>query len=110
MGTFLGTSSQQQLGHGYVVGHDGYIKGQQAFTVWGVEVQLFQTVLGQKQLYQVQFLVLHRLEQSFITLKLTKESSNSVIFYGKAYVIFRDIPASVKTENKIHFLSLTTIV
>lgn len=40
VGTLLGTSSQQQLGHGHVVGHDGDIEGQQALTVWGVEVQL----------------------------------------------------------------------
>lgn len=66
----LGTSSQQQLCHGYVVGHDGNVEGQQAFAVGGVEVQLLQTILGQQQLHQVQLLVLNSLEQRFVTLEL----------------------------------------
>lgn len=73
VGALLSTSSQQQFGHGHVVGHDGDIKGQQALTVWGVEVQLLQTVLGQEQLHQVQLLVLDGLKQCFITLKLRQK-------------------------------------
>lgn len=70
MGALLGTGSQQQLGHGHVVGHDSDIEGQETLAVWGVEVQLLQTVLRQEQLDQVQLLVLHCLEQRFITLEL----------------------------------------
>lgn len=73
VGALLSASSQQQFGHGHVVGHDGNIEGQQALTVWGVEVQLLQTVLGQEQLHQVQLLVLDSLEQCFITLKLRQK-------------------------------------
>lgn len=47
VGTLLGTGTQEQLGHGRIVGHDGDIKGQEAFAVWRVEVQLLQTVLRQ---------------------------------------------------------------
>lgn len=43
----LGTGSQQELGHGYIIGHDSDIEGQEALAVWSVEVQLLQTVLGQ---------------------------------------------------------------
>lgn len=71
----LGTSSQQQLCHGHVVGHDGDVEGQQALAVGGVEVQLLQTVLGQEQLHQVQLLVLDSLKQGFVTLELRKEDA-----------------------------------
>lgn len=74
---FLGTGSQQKLGHGHVIGHDGDIERQEALAVWSVEVQLLQTVLGKQQLNQVQLLVLHRLKQSFVTLELLhKEDFN----------------------------------
>lgn len=73
VGALLSTSPQQQFGHGHVVGHDGDIEGQEALTVWSVEVQLLQTVLGQEQLHQVQLLVLYGLEQCFITLKLRQK-------------------------------------
>lgn len=69
----LGAGSQQQLGHGHVVGHDGDVEGQQALAVGGVEVQLLQTVLGQEQLHQVQLLVLHGLKQGFATLELRQK-------------------------------------
>lgn len=69
----LGTSSQQQLCHGHVVGHYGDVEGQQALTVGGVQVQLLQTVLGQEQLHQVQLLVLDSLKQGFITVELRKK-------------------------------------
>lgn len=70
VGALLGSSSEKQLGHGHIVGHDGDIQGQETLTVWGVEVQLLQTVLRQKQLHQVQLLVLHCLKQRCITLEL----------------------------------------
>lgn len=66
----LGSGPQQKLSHGHIVGHDGDIERQETFTVWSVEVQLLQAVLGQKKLDQVQFLVLHCLKQSFIALEL----------------------------------------
>lgn len=75
VGALLGTSSQQQLCHGHIVGHDSDIEGQETLAVWGVVVQLLQTVLGQKQLNQVHLLVLHRLEQRFITLELRYKES-----------------------------------
>lgn len=43
----LGSGSQQQLCHRYIVGHDGNVERQQALAVGGVEVQFLQTVLGQ---------------------------------------------------------------
>lgn len=75
VGALLGTSSQQQLGHGHVVGHDSNIEGQEALAVWGVEVQLLQTVLGQKKLYQVQLLMLHCLKQCFVTVELQEKET-----------------------------------
>lgn len=80
MGALLGSSSEKQLGHGHIVGHDGDVQGQEPLTVRGVEVQLLQTVLGQKQLHQVQLLVLHCLKQRFITLELLwKDDAHEVI-------------------------------
>lgn len=80
----LGAGSQQQLGHGHVVGHDGDVEGQQALAVGGVEVQLLQTVLGQEQLHQVQLLVLDGLKQGFATLELRQkddaETSDSLLW------------------------------
>lgn len=76
MRALLGSSSQQQLCHGYVVGHDGNVEGQQALAVGGVDVQLLQTVLGQEQLHQVQLLVLNSLKQGFITLELKRKDAS----------------------------------
>lgn len=45
VGALLGTSSQQKLGHGHIIGHDGDIKGQEPLAVRSVEIQLLQTVL-----------------------------------------------------------------
>lgn len=70
VGALLGTGSQQKLSHGHIIGHDGDIKGQEPLTVRSVEIQLLQTVLWEKELYQVQLLMFHCLKQSFITLKL----------------------------------------
>lgn len=70
VGALLRTGAQQQRGHGHVVGHDGDVERQEALAVWRVVVQLFQAVLGQEQLHQVQLLVLHRLEQRLVTLEL----------------------------------------
>lgn len=80
VGALLGPSSEKQLGHGDIVGHDGDVQGKETFTVRGVEVKLFQTVLGQKQLDQVQLLVLHRLKQRLITLELLwKDKADQVM-------------------------------
>lgn len=80
VGALLGPSSEKQLGHGDIVGHDGDVQGKETFTVRGVEVKLFQTVLGQKQLNQVQLLVLHRLKQRFTTLELLwKDKADKVM-------------------------------
>ena len=80
VGTLLGAGSQKQLGHGHVVGHDGDVEGQEALAVGRVEVQLLQAVLGEKQLHQVQLLVLHCFKQGFTALELWhKDSSHGVI-------------------------------
>lgn len=87
-----GACFEQQLSYWHIVGHDGDVERGQAFAVGCIEIQFIRCVLEQKDLYSIQVLLFHGLEQSFTALNILqvqspKESLTHLIFPLYFYII-----------------------
>ena len=92
MRAFLGSSQQECLGDGWIVGHYRNIQWQKTLAVRGVEIQLFHTILLEQLLHLIKVLLLNSLKESSIALKLQRGTESY---------------SSPRSANVIHFADST---
>lgn len=88
---FFGSSQQQCLGDGCIVGHDGNIQWQKTLTVWGVKIQLLQAKLLEQLLHLIKVLQLNSLKECSIALKLQRGTESYKCKYATHFTVFTTV-------------------